>query len=79
MKYALATIVAAATVVNAAKVNTYPDCVTGPLAKIAVCDRSKTPPQRAAALVAAMTNDEKLVNIIRYAGCLSKTDFYIDG
>lgn len=71
MKYALTTIVAAATVVSAAsqKVNTYPDCVTGPLAKIAVCDQTKTPSERAAALVAAMTNDEKLVNIMRYVFC----------
>ncbi len=43
----------------------YPDCVNGLLAKNKVCDTSLSPPQRAAALVAALTNDEKLQNIIR--------------
>jgi beta-D-xylosidase 4 len=45
---------------------TYPDCRNGPLSKNKVCDRSLPPAQRAAALVAAMTNEEKLQNLVRY-------------
>jgi beta-D-xylosidase 4 len=44
---------------------TYPDCVNGPLATNKVCDRTLSPAQRAAALVAAMTNEEKLQNLVR--------------
>ncbi|KAK4236495.1 putative exo-1,4-beta-xylosidase bxlB [Achaetomium macrosporum] len=43
---------------------TYPDCINGPLAKHKVCDRTLSPAQRAAALVAAMTNEEKLQNLV---------------
>ncbi|KAK3305651.1 glycoside hydrolase superfamily [Chaetomium strumarium] len=42
----------------------YPDCVNGPLAANKVCDRTLSPAQRAAALVAAMTNEEKLQNLV---------------
>ncbi|KAL2134923.1 hypothetical protein VTI74DRAFT_10415 [Chaetomium olivicolor] len=42
----------------------YPDCINGPLAKNKVCDRTLSPAQRAAALVAAMTNEEKLQNLV---------------
>ena len=45
---------------------TYPDCTNGPLAKNKVCDRSLPPAQRAAALVDALTNEEKLQNLVRY-------------
>lgn len=44
----------------------YPDCVNGLLKTNKVCDKTATPSERAAALVSAMTADEKLVNIIRY-------------
>ena len=44
---------------------TYPDCSNGLLASNKVCDRTLSPVQRAAALVAAMTNAEKLQNLIR--------------
>ncbi|KAK4128066.1 glycoside hydrolase family 3 protein [Parathielavia appendiculata] len=43
---------------------TYPDCRNGPLAQNKVCDRSLPPAQRAAALVAAMVNEEKLQNLV---------------
>ncbi len=45
---------------------TYPDCRNGLLAKNKVCDSSLPPAQRAAALVAALTNEEKLQNLVRY-------------
>jgi xylan 1,4-beta-xylosidase len=45
----------------------YPDCVNGPLKNNTVCNRNANPTQRAAALVAAMTIDEKLVNFVEYA------------
>lgn len=44
---------------------TYPDCRNGPLAKNGVCDSTLSPAARAAALVAAMTNEEKLQNLVR--------------
>ena len=42
----------------------YPDCINGPLRNNTVCDRNASPTQRAAALVAAMTMEEKLVNFV---------------
>jgi beta-D-xylosidase 4 len=45
---------------------TYPDCTEGPLAENKVCDRSLPPAERAAALVDALTNEEKLANLVRY-------------
>ena len=45
---------------------TYPDCTDGPLAENKVCDRSLPPAERAAALVDALTNEEKLANLVRY-------------
>ncbi|EAQ87168.1 hypothetical protein CHGG_03787 [Chaetomium globosum CBS 148.51] len=42
----------------------YPDCTSGPLAENKVCDRSLPPAERAAALVAALTNEEKLQNLV---------------
>lgn len=42
----------------------YPDCISGPLKNNTVCNRNASPTQRAAALVAAMTIDEKLVNFV---------------
>lgn len=44
----------------------YPDCVNGPLKSNKVCDATASPADRASALVAVMTADEKLKNIIRY-------------
>lgn len=44
----------------------YPDCVNGLLAENAVCDTALSPQARAAALVAAMTEEEKLQNLVRY-------------
>jgi len=43
----------------------YPDCVNGPLKSNLVCDTSATPEARAAALVAAMSNSDKLANLIK--------------
>ncbi|KAH6624089.1 glycoside hydrolase family 3 protein [Chaetomium sp. MPI-SDFR-AT-0129] len=43
---------------------TYPDCSQGPLSKIAVCDRTLSEADRAAALVAALTDEEKLDNLV---------------
>ncbi len=43
----------------------FPDCVSGPLAKIAVCDPKAAPADRAAALVKAMTLGEKLANLVK--------------
>ncbi|KAL2825846.1 Exo-1,4-beta-xylosidase bxlB [Aspergillus cavernicola] len=40
----------------------YPDCTTGPLSQLAVCDVSLDPSTRAKALVAAMTLEEKINN-----------------
>lgn len=45
---------------------TYPDCSQGPLSEIAVCDRTLSEADRAAALVAALTDEEKLDNLVRY-------------
>ena len=44
---------------------TFPDCVNGPLASNAVCDKQLTPGERASALVAALTTEEKLKNLVR--------------
>jgi len=44
----------------------FPDCVKGPLANNTVCDPKAKPSERAAALVAAMTIEEKLVNLVEY-------------
>lgn len=43
-----------------------PDCVSGPLASNKICDKNASPPERAAALVAAMEDQEKLDNLMRY-------------
>jgi beta-D-xylosidase 4 len=42
-----------------------PDCVNGPLAANKICDKNASPPERAAALVAAMEDTEKLDNLMR--------------
>lgn len=49
----------------------YPDCANGPLKSNLVCDSSANPEARAAALVAAMSNSEKLANLIKCA-CLAR-------
>lgn len=59
----LVTVVSLAPVVFAALP---PDCVSGPLASNKICDATAEPEERAAALVAAMTTDEKLRNLVRY-------------
>jgi hypothetical protein len=43
----------------------YPDCTSGPLKSNLVCSTSATPEARAKALVAAMSNGEKLANLIK--------------
>lgn len=43
----------------------FPDCEDGPLAENLVCDATASPGERAAALVEAMTVDEKLVNLVK--------------
>jgi beta-D-xylosidase 4 len=42
-----------------------PDCVNGPLKSNKICDIKATPAERAKALVAAMSQDEKLANLVR--------------
>jgi beta-D-xylosidase 4 len=42
-----------------------PDCVNGPLKSNKICDTSADPAERVAALVAAMTPEEKLANLVR--------------
>lgn len=44
----------------------YPDCISGPLASNDVCRMGLDPTTRAKALVAAMTTEEKLVNMVEY-------------
>ena len=43
----------------------FPDCEDGPLASNLVCDTTASPGDRAAALVEAMTIDEKLANLVK--------------
>lgn len=43
-----------------------PDCANGPLKSNKICDLSADPAERASALVAAMTQEEKLANLVRY-------------
>lgn len=43
----------------------YPDCVNGPLSTNNVCDRTLSPRERAAALVEALSIEEKLQNLVR--------------
>jgi hypothetical protein len=47
-------------------ISEFPDCVNGPLASNKVCDPSVPAAERAAALVAAMTLQEKMVNLVEY-------------
>lgn len=42
----------------------YPNCASGPLSQNDVCDMGLEPAERARALVAAMTMEEKLVNLV---------------
>ena len=49
------------------------DCGKAPLKNNKVCDRSLTPTERAAALVAAMTQSEKMANLVRYVPLPKKT------
>lgn len=42
-----------------------PDCASGPLKSNKICDVTASPPERAAALVAAMQDQEKLDNLVR--------------
>ncbi|KAF2743572.1 glycoside hydrolase family 3 protein [Sporormia fimetaria CBS 119925] len=44
-----------------------PDCVNGPLKSNKICDRNAPPAERAAALVAALTQEEKLANLVSKA------------
>jgi beta-D-xylosidase 4 len=44
---------------------TYPDCAGGPLKSNVVCDATAAPEARAAALVAAMSNSDKLANLVK--------------
>ncbi|KAL5042387.1 Exo-1,4-beta-xylosidase bxlB [Aspergillus fruticulosus] len=40
----------------------YPDCTTGPLSELSICDTSLSPLERASSLVAALTVEEKINN-----------------
>ena len=48
----------------------YPDCTNGPLKSNLVCDSTAAPEARAAALVATMSNSEKLANLIKYVSIM---------
>jgi hypothetical protein len=48
------------------RIREFPNCVDGPLASNKICDTSASPSERAAALVAIMEPEEKLLNIKRY-------------
>lgn len=50
----------------------YPDCSNGPLKSNQVCNTSAVPEVRAAALVAAMSNSEKLANLINNSPGVSR-------
>ncbi|KAK3984457.1 glycoside hydrolase [Cladorrhinum sp. PSN332] len=50
----------------------YPDCANGPLKSNLVCNTSASPSARASAVVAAMTNNEKLANLINNAPGVSR-------
>lgn len=47
---------------GALSLNTFPDCSSGPLSKLAVCDTSLDVTTRAQSLVNAMTFEEKVNN-----------------
>ncbi|KAF2197733.1 glycoside hydrolase [Delitschia confertaspora ATCC 74209] len=49
-----------------------PDCVNGPLKSNKICDVKAKPAERAAALVAAMTQQEKLANLVSKAPGVSR-------
>ena len=66
MKSSWSFVLGAAGAINAQYFAPFPDCANGLLASNKVCDATLSPPARAAALVAALTVDEKLQNIIRY-------------
>ena len=51
-----------------------PDCISGPLKSNKICDVDADPSERAAALVAAMRQQEKLANLVRY---VPKSNRYI--
>jgi len=63
MKAPVALVLAISAIANAQN-QRYPDCINGLLARNDVCNTALSPPERAAALVAAMTIDEKLQNIV---------------
>lgn len=50
----------------------YPDCVGGPLKSNLVCDQTAPPAARASALVAAMSNSDKLANLVNNAPGFSR-------
>ncbi|KAI3585739.1 glycoside hydrolase superfamily [Fusarium oxysporum f. sp. albedinis] len=52
---------------TAATPYTLPDCTKGPLSKNGICDTSLSPAKRAAALVAALTPEEKVGNLVSNA------------
>jgi beta-D-xylosidase 4 len=62
-----ATAIAAFALISNVSGDRYPNCVSGPLSNNSVCRMGLDPAQRAAALVAVMTLDEKLVNLVEYA------------
>ncbi|KAG5771249.1 hypothetical protein H9Q72_002157 [Fusarium xylarioides] len=52
---------------EAATPYTLPDCTKGPLSKNGICDTSLSPAKRAAALVVALTPEEKVGNLVSNA------------
>lgn len=50
---------------------TYPDCTNGPLKSNLVCDQSASPEARATALVGAMSNNDKLANLVKFVGVIA--------
>ncbi|KAF2266121.1 beta-xylosidase [Lojkania enalia] len=65
--YLLAASAALLLAKSAQGVLTYPNCSDPPLQENKICNMRATPADRAAALVAAMTIDEKLVNLVDHS------------
>ena len=69
--FSMATLATATFLIPIALGAAGPDCTNGPLKSNKICDTSATPAERAAALVAAMTQQEKLANLVRYASIIN--------
>ncbi|KAM7197555.1 putative exo-1,4-beta-xylosidase bxlB [Rhypophila sp. PSN 637] len=60
-------LLASASTAQAAFFQPFPDCTKAPLSNNQVCNSTLSPPERATALVAALTTEEKLANLVSNA------------